>query len=137
MRPLKEILQGIDLLEHTGSLDKEISALHFDSRQVEKGSLFVAVRGLTVDGHDYIEGALERGAEAVVCERMPQNRSNGTAYLVVNDSSAALGQMAANFFDHPSRKLKLIGITGTNGKTTTATLLYQLFLQKGIQTGLI
>jgi UDP-N-acetylmuramoyl-L-alanyl-D-glutamate--2,6-diaminopimelate ligase len=137
MKQLKDILRGIEVLDRAGSLDKDISGLHFDSRQVKKGFLFVAVKGLTVDGHHYIANAEKSGAEAVVCEKMPESRNNGTSYLVVANTSEALGRMASNFYDNPSSKLKLIGITGTNGKTTTATLLYHLFLYRGIQTGLI
>lgn len=137
MKQLKDILQGIELLDQTGNMDRQISSLHFDSRQVEPGSLFVAVKGLTVDGHAYIEQAVDQGAEAIVCEKMPASLNNGTSYLVVEDTAQALGKMASNFYGNPSQKLKLIGITGTNGKTTSATLLYKLFLRRGMHTGLI
>ena len=137
MKQLKDILQGVELLDHSGSLDQQISSLRFDSRRVEPGALFVAIKGLTVDGHAYIEKAVDQGAEAVVCEKMPASLKNGTSYLVVEDTARALGKMASNFYGNPSQKLKLIGITGTNGKTTTATLLYKLFLQRGMHTGLI
>lgn len=137
MSKLNDILQGIDILAQTGNMEREISGVHFDSRKVQEGSLFVAIRGLTVDGHQYIKNAEEKGAGTIVCEQMPEHKNNGTSYLVVPDTSKALGRLASNFYGNPSRKLKLIGITGTNGKTTTATLLYHLFLQRGIATGLI
>jgi len=137
MSRLADILQGIDILDQSGDTEREVSAVHFDSRKVQAGSLFVAIRGLTVDGHQYIPNAEESGAEAIVCEEMPENKNNGTCYLMVPNASEALGRLAANFYGNPARKLKLIGITGTNGKTTTATLLYHLFLQRGIATGLI
>jgi len=137
MSRLNDILQGIEILEQAGNTDREISAVHFDSRKVQEGSLFVAIPGLRVDGHQYIRKAEELGAQAIVCEKMPDLKDNGTCYLVVPDTSKALGQLASNFYGNPSRKLKLMGITGTNGKTTTATLLYHLFLQRGISTGLI
>ncbi len=137
MKALSDILEGIQLLDHAGSLEGRAANIRFDSRAVGKGDVFVAVRGLQVDGHSYIQTAADQGATVVVCERMPQNQNQGVTYLQVEDTSKALGQMAANFYDHPSYRLKLIGITGTNGKTTTATLLHGLFLQHGIQAGLI
>jgi len=137
MSRLIDILEGLTILEQAGDMERDISAVHFDSRKVQDGALFVAIPGLTVDGHQYIKNAEEKGAAAIVCEQMPEHKNNATSYLVVPDTSEALGRMASNFYGNPSRKLKLIGITGTNGKTTTATLLYHLFLQRGIATGLI
>jgi len=101
------------------------------------GSLFVAVKGLTVDGHQFIDKAIESGAVAIVCEELPKSRNEGVAYVVVDHSAKALGHFAAAFFGHPSKKLKLVGITGTNGKTTNATLLQALFKELGHRTGLI
>ncbi len=137
MKQLQDILQGIDLKDHAGRLDRQVSSLHFDSRRVQPDSLFVAVRGLSVDGHDYIAQAVEKGADTIVCEHMPWQKDEAATYLVVENSAAALGLLASNFHGNPSQKLKLIGITGTNGKTTTATLLYHLFIERGIPTGLI
>ncbi len=133
---LKDILKGIDA-KVQGSATVEVGNLQFDSRKVGEGTLFVAQRGTKVDGHDYIEGAVEKGAVAVVCEKMPATCDKGVAYVVVSDSNKALGQMAANFYGHPSEELSLIGITGTNGKTTTVTLLHRMFRMLGHHVGLI
>jgi UDP-N-acetylmuramoyl-L-alanyl-D-glutamate--2,6-diaminopimelate ligase len=137
MKALEDIVKGVEILERRGDPGKKIGSVCFDSREVKRDSLFVAVRGLTVDGHDYISGAEKQGATAVVCERLPEKPSEETTYLVVQDTAYTLGRMASNFYGNPSEKLKLVGITGTNGKTTSATLLYHLFLQRGIKTGLI
>lgn len=134
---LKDILFGASLLEIHGDREQEITSLAIDSRKVQKGSLFFAVPGLTVDGHDFIDKAVESGAVAIVCEDIPQDLRKNTAYIQVENSAAATGVVAANFFDNPSKKLKLVGITGTNGKTTTATLLHQLFQQLGYKAGLL
>jgi UDP-N-acetylmuramoyl-L-alanyl-D-glutamate--2,6-diaminopimelate ligase len=114
-----------------------ISSAAFDSRKVKKDSLFIATRGTTVDGHSYIDKAIESGAVAIVCEELPQNQKAGITYVKVLNSSEALGFIACNFFDNPSEKLKLIGVTGTNGKTTTVTLLFNLFRGLGYQVGLL
>ena len=114
-----------------------MNAVHFDSRKVEEGSVFVAVSGTQVDGHQYIQVAVEKGATSVVCEHMPDERQAGVTYVEVANSAQALGQMVANFFDNPSAKLKLVAVTGTNGKTTVVTLLHQLFMRLGYQTGLL
>lgn len=137
MKALENILEGIEVIERRGDLDKWIGSVGFDSREVDSNSLFVAIRGLTVDGHEYISHAENQGAVAVVCERLPAKLNERTTYLVVSDTAHALGYMASNFYGNPSNKLKLVGITGTNGKTTSATLLYYLFLQRHIKTGLI
>ncbi|MEG3047993.1 MAG: Mur ligase domain-containing protein, partial [Mucinivorans sp.] len=105
----------------------KISSIAFDSRAVERGSLFVATRGTQVDGHDYIAKAIERGARVIVCETLPEVQLSDVEYIKVEDSHAALGELASAFYGNPSRKLKLVGVTGTNGKTTTATLLCDLF----------
>ena len=132
---LKDILKGIDA-KVQGS-DVEVDNIQFDSRRVGAGTLFVAQRGTKVDGHAYIGGAVEKGAVAVVCEELPAECKAGVAYVVVPDSSEALGAMAANFYGHPSQQLKLVGITGTNGKTTTVTLLHRMFRNMGYHVGLI
>lgn len=117
--------------------DVEISSVTFDSRQVQAGTLFVAQVGTHVDGHAYIDRAIAAGAVAVVCQQLPQQLVDGVVYLTTADSSRMLGEVASAFYGHPSRKLKLVGITGTNGKTTTVTLLHALFRQHGCHVGLL
>lgn len=118
-------------------LNPEVGNICFDSRKAGEGSCFVAQVGTKVDGHAYIDATIKAGAVAVVCQRMPQNKEAGVAYVVVENSDLALGIMADNFFGHPSRQLKLVGITGTNGKTTTVTLLHRMFRQHGYHVGLL
>ena len=137
MRYLSDILKNVPATELQGAYDVEINAIVFDSRQVKPGSLFVAVRGTVVDGHDYIEKAIQDGAVAVICEDLPGHTAAEVDFIMVADSSLALAQIAANFYDHPSAKLKLVGVTGTNGKTTVATLLYQLHRDMGYKCGLL
>ena len=120
-----------------GPAEREIAALTYDSRRVERGDCFFAVRGVRCDGHDFIASAVERGAAAVVCERLPERLDPAVTYVEVADSHAAMGDLAAAWYDDPSRELKLVGVTGTNGKTTTATLLADLFRRLGYATGLI
>lgn len=132
---LKEILQSIDC-KIIGDVELEVKDIQFDSRKVTKGTLFVAQRGTKVDGHDFIDKAVEQGAVAVVCEKQPASHYQ-QSIIVVNDSSEALGLMADNFYGHPSRQLKLVGITGTNGKTTTVTLLHRMFRMLGHHVGLV
>ncbi len=119
------------------TLDPEVGEICFDSRRVVKGSCFVAQVGTKTDGHAYIDATVKAGAVAVVCQRMPENPQQGVAYVVVENSDEALGIMADNYYGHPSRRLKLVGITGTNGKTTTVTLLHRLFREHGCHAGLI
>ena len=133
---IKDIIKGIEC-EVIGLAEKEVKDLQFDSRQVTKGTLFVAQRGTKVDGHEFIANAVEKGAAAVVCEQLPRETADGVTYLQVADSSRALGLMAANYYGHPSEQLKLVGITGTNGKTTTVTLLYRMFRMLGYHVGLV
>lgn len=121
----------------SGELDKEIRQITADSRVVEEGMLFVALRGTVTDGHDFIDMAIEKGATAILCEEVPQERKKGITYLRVEHTDVVIGEVAANFYDHPSRKLKLVGVTGTNGKTTIATLLYRLFSHLGHKSGLV
>ncbi len=135
---LNELLTGgCGILERRGAEDVEITSLQQDSRKVDAGSVFFAVRGTVSDGHAFIGAALEKGAVAVVCEELPGNLLPGIAYLKVRDSSVAMGCMASAFYGNPSRELKLVGITGTNGKTTTVTLLYRLFKSLGYEAGLL
>ncbi len=123
--------------EIVGSTNVAISSVTFNSRKVKKDSLFVATRGTASDGHHYIETAIESGAVAIVCEELPEVQKENITYVKVLDSSASLGYIACNYFDNPSEKLKLIGITGTNGKTTTVTLLFNLFRGLGYNVGLL
>ena len=137
MKYLSNIIEGLAFTELQGSADVEISAIVFDSRKVVPGALFVAVNGTLADGHDYILQAIKDGAVAVICEELPARVTGEVDFLMVANSSVALGIVAANFYDNPSDKLKLIGITGTNGKTTIATLLYKLFRDLGYKCGLL
>ncbi|WP_026899034.1 UDP-N-acetylmuramoyl-L-alanyl-D-glutamate--2,6-diaminopimelate ligase [Daejeonella oryzae] len=137
MKLLKDILYKVALKKVIGSTDVEVSDLCFDSRLVKPGVAFVAVTGTSSDGHIFISQSVKAGAIAVICETFPNDIQENVTYIEVEDSAAALGLMAANYYDHPSSKLKLVGITGTNGKTTVATLLYQLFLELGYKVGLL
>ncbi len=137
MKLLSDILYKVRLEEVHGSTHMAISSVTFDSRKVKKGCLFVATRGSLVDGHEYIQKAIENGAIGIVCEDMPEQRNEGITYVKVTDSTYSLGIIACNFFDNPSDKLKLIGVTGTNGKTTTVTLLFNLFKSLGYSVGLL
>ena len=137
MKRFNELLDDARVLEIENSTNPIIASLVYDSRLVEPGSCFFAVCGTQSDGHTYIASAIERGAVAVVCERMPEERVEGVSYAVVEDSNIAMAAMAAAYYDHPSRELKLVGVTGTNGKTTTATLLYDMFMAMGRKSGLI
>ena len=133
---LKEIIKGI-ACEVRGNSEVEVKDIQFDSRKVGAGTLFVAQPGTKVDGHEYIAQSVEAGAVAVVCQHVPADVPEGAVMVVVENSSKALGEMAANYYGHPSRELKLIGITGTNGKTTTVTLLHRMFRQMGHHVGLV
>jgi len=134
---LKDICKGITDPGLLKNPELEISALVFDSRKVVAGSLFFAVRGTLVDGHRFIAQAIAAGAVAVICEEVPEGQGQDTVFIRVKEASAALGFAAANFYDHPSHKLKLVGVTGTNGKTTIATLLFQLFRELGYKCGML
>lgn len=134
---LKKLLRAISAQQCVGREDIIISGVHSDSRKIEPGFLFVAVKGTAVDGHAYIETALEKGAIAIVCENMPENLSDACTYIKVSDSAEALGKLASAWNGSPSDKLKLVGVTGTNGKTTVATLLYEMFRRMGHKVGLL
>lgn len=137
MKLLKDILYKAGIEEVTGSTNVAIEKVCFDSRKVGKLSLFVAVKGTQVDGHDFIDGAIKDGAVAVVCEQLPKQLNSKVTYVKVLSCSKALGIIASNFYENPSEKIKLVGVTGTNGKTTTATLLYALFKSLGYKVGLL
>jgi UDP-N-acetylmuramoyl-L-alanyl-D-glutamate--2,6-diaminopimelate ligase len=134
---LQELLYGIAITNLIGTTNREVSELVFDSRQVREGDVFFAIRGTLSDGHDYISSTIEKGAAVVICEQVPQDLKASVTYIAVADSAVALGIMAANFCENPASKLQLIGITGTNGKTTIATLLFKLFRGLGYKSGLI
>jgi len=134
---LTDILQNIILLKTVGDTDIDIQQIQFDSRKVETGSVFVATRGTASDGHQFISMAIEKGAHAIVCEEMPADIKPGITYIKVESSQDALGKMASAWYDFPSSKMTLVGVTGTNGKTTIVTLLYQLFRQLGHKAGLL
>jgi UDP-N-acetylmuramoyl-L-alanyl-D-glutamate--2,6-diaminopimelate ligase len=133
---IEDVLNGIDVVSVTGAKDRVISGVEFDSRKVKDGSLFVAVKGYKSDGHDYIGSAIAAGASAVLCEKLPENPEKNITWIKTNDSAGALGEAASNFFGNPSYSLKLVGVTGTNGKTTIATLLYRMFIRLGYKAGL-
>lgn len=134
---LSTLLKEIDPLEIVGAVDKNIVSLESDSRKVKKDGLFVAVKGVTTDGHKYIPVVASAHVGAIVCEDMPSQFEPGTTYIRVSDTSEALGKLASAWYGHPSRALKLVGVTGTNGKTTTATLLYEMARYEGYEAGLI
>lgn len=134
---LDDLVQNIKLISAIGLTDVEVKDIQFDSRKVTTGSLFVATCGSAVDGHDFIPKAIEQGAVAIVCEKMPELKADGVCYLLVENSSEALGKMASAWYGYPSSKLTLVGVTGTNGKTTIATLLYKLFRELGFKSGLL
>ena len=135
MIKLADILQGLNIEEVRGNTNISLSDITFDSRKAAPGVLFVAVRGTKTDGHDYISAALAAGSAAVVCEQIPENVPEGACLVRVKDSAFALGYLASAFYDNPSRRFRLVGITGTNGKTTTITLLHRLFMGLGYQSG--
>ncbi len=137
MQILQNILYKVGLLAVHGTLELELSQVDSDSRTVKQNSVFVAVKGTQVDGHEFIAKAIELGAIAIVCEVMPEDRVKGVTYVQVKDSHQALALLAANFYGNPSRELKMIGVTGTNGKTTTTTLLHDVFTDLGYKSGLL
>lgn len=137
MPELKDILYKVSLTSTYGNMNVEVKDVCFDSRKVQPGSMFVAVKGSASDGHAFITKATDMGAVVVVCEKLPESINDKVVYVTVKNSAQALGIIAANFSGNPSEKVKLTGVTGTNGKTTTATLLYQLFSKLGYVVGLI
>lgn len=134
---LSRLLRDIDVIETVGDTDRNITSLESDSRKVQKDGLFVAVRGVTTDGHKYIPMVASAHVGAIVCEELPSTLEKGITYVRVADSSEALGRLASAWHGHPSEKLKLVGVTGTNGKTTTATLLYEMARLEGFKAGLL
>ena len=137
MKQLNLLLANVRAIEIHNNHNAEVVSLTYDSRSVERGTLFFAVRGTQSDGHNYIASAIERGATAIVCEQLPQQLNDAVCYVVVEDSNIAMAHIASTFYDNPSKELRLVGVTGTNGKTTTATLLYDMFMAMGYKAGLI
>ncbi len=137
MKHFEELIAEVEAIEIYNPTNAEIGSLEYDSRRIERGACFFAVVGTASDGHNYIEAAIEHGAVAIVCQALPAKRHEDICYVVVKDSNIAMADMAAAFYDHPSRELHLVGVTGTNGKTTTATLLYDMFTALGYRSGLI
>ena len=134
---LKDILWKVAIEDVHGSTDVAIEKMEFDSRKVSENDVFIAIRGSISDGHEFIETAINKGAITIICDVFPEIIVTGVTYIKVNDTNNAMAFMAANYFNNPSQKLKLIGITGTNGKTTIASLLFQLFQKAGYKTGLL
>lgn len=137
MKLLKDILYKVAVNAVYGATNIEVTEIVFDSRKIQKGAVFVAQKGVSVDGHLYIEKAINLGARAIICEELPEERNDTITYVQVEDSNTTLAIIASNFYENPSKKLKLVGVTGTNGKTTIASLLYQLFTKAGYATGLL
>jgi UDP-N-acetylmuramoyl-L-alanyl-D-glutamate--2,6-diaminopimelate ligase len=137
MKLLKEIIYGVGIVDVKGSTNIAVEHVAYDSRKVVSYTIFVALRGTQVDGHDYISQAIKDGALSVICEEFPERIDESVTYIKVDDSAQALGVVSSNFYENPSDKLKLIGVTGTNGKTTSVTLMYDLFRMLGYKVGLI
>ncbi|CAM1351048.1 UDP-N-acetylmuramoyl-L-alanyl-D-glutamate--2,6-diaminopimelate ligase [Tenacibaculum crassostreae] len=137
MKKLKDILYKVAVAEVYGNTDIDVNAIQFDSRQIQNNDVFVAQKGVTVDGHKFIEKAIHLGARTIICEVLPEEKNNDVTYIKVDNSNAALANLSANYYDNPSKKLQLVGVTGTNGKTTIASLLYQLFKKAGYKVGLL
>ncbi|NQX85140.1 MAG: UDP-N-acetylmuramoyl-L-alanyl-D-glutamate--2,6-diaminopimelate ligase [Flavobacteriaceae bacterium] len=137
MMLLKDVLYSVNLNTVIGSTDVAVRDLEFDSRKITKNAVFVAIKGAVVDGHDFVNDVIGRGASVVICERIPDELVHGVTYVRVENSAKALAIMASNFYGVPSANLKLVGVTGTNGKTTVASLLYQLFESAGYKVGLL
>ncbi|MCQ2351236.1 MAG: UDP-N-acetylmuramoyl-L-alanyl-D-glutamate--2,6-diaminopimelate ligase [Paludibacteraceae bacterium] len=134
---LSELIEDIEVLKIIGSTDIDIKEVCFDSRKAVPGALFIAVKGTNVDGNEYIGKSIENGAVAIICNTLPQELDKNVTYITVKDSSIALGEVASAYYGRPSDKMILVGVTGTNGKTTIATLLYKLFKKRGYKTGLL
>ena len=137
MKNLKDILYKVLVTSVYGSTDVYVNNICFDTRKVKQGDLFLAQKGVKVDGHKFINKSLDLGATVIICEQLPKDKREGITYVEVENSSAALAVISANFYDNPSKKLKLVGVTGTNGKTTVTTLLYELFKKTGAKVGLL
>ncbi len=134
---LSELLKSVKVLQVAGPAEVEVTGVNIDSRKIEKGHLFVAIKGTQTDGHQFITKAVAQGAVAILCEEMPEEKCDGVSYVQVASTEDIVGQVATNFYGNPSQRLKLVGVTGTNGKTTIATLLYNMFRKFGHRCGLL
>ncbi len=134
---LSELLKSVKVLQVAGPAEVEVTGVNIDSRKIEKGHLLVAIKGTQTDGHQFITKAVAQGAVAILCEEMPEEKCDGVSYVQVASTEDIVGQVATNFYDNPSQRLKLVGVTGTNGKTTIATLLYNMFRKFGHRCGLL
>lgn len=134
MNILKDILYKVAIEAVKGSTEIAVNNIDFDSRKIEENDVFIAIRGAVADGHEFIETAINKGATAIICDTFPENIVAGVTYVQVKDTNRALAFMASNFYGNPSSNLKLVGITGTNGKTTIASLLFQLFKKRGTKS---
>ena len=137
MKLIREILYKVDINRVFGNTSLSIEKVEFDSRLVTSSDMYVAINGVNVNGHDYISQAIENGAKCIICEEMPEDKVDDIVYINVPCSREALAIICSNYFDNPSSKLNLIGVTGTNGKTTITTLLFELYKNLGIKSGLI
>lgn len=137
MKQLKDILYGVHLTAVSGTTSCGIASVRFDSREVGENDVFVAIKGTQTDGHKYIDAVVKAGARAIICEQLPETMLDGVTYVEVENGNQALALMASNYYDTPSKNLKLVGVTGTNGKTTVSSLLYQLFKKAGYKVGLL
>lgn len=137
MKVLKDILYKVNINAVAGSTNTLINKIEFDSRKVEVNDVFIAISGVTIDGHQFIESAISNGAIVIICETLPEILKDGITYVEVPSANKALAYMASNYYEHPSKNLKLVGVTGTNGKTTVTSLLYQLFKKAGFKVGLL
>ena len=133
---LKQLIQGCEPQRIVGSIDKEVTGIEIDSRRIGQGAAFVAMRGTQVDGHTFIGKAIELGATVIVCEQLPEEMKVDVTYLVYPNTEDVVGVLATHFFGNPTERMHLIGVTGTNGKTTIATVLYNIFRQRGYKCGL-
>lgn len=136
MKKLQDILYKVSITEVVGTTDREVEGLTFDSRMIKENYIYIAQKGTAVDGHDFIENAIDSGATVVILEKLPKSFQKDITYVKVPDSQEALSIVAANFYNNPSEKLVLVGVTGTNGKTTTVSLLHDLFQKLGYKVGM-
>ena len=134
---LNELLKNVEILNILGDTEVEITGVNIDSRKIREGHLFIAIPGTQTDGHKFIPKAIELGAAAILCENIPDNQEPDVTYIAVKSTEDSVGKVATQFFGDPSSKLKLVGVTGTNGKTTIATLLYNMFRKFGHKCGLL
>jgi UDP-N-acetylmuramoyl-L-alanyl-D-glutamate--2,6-diaminopimelate ligase len=137
LKLLREILYKVEINSVVGNTSLSINKIEFDSRLISDGDMYIAITGVNVDGHSFISQAVQNGANCIVCEKIPDNKTDGVVYVNVKSSRKALAIISSNYFDNPSSKLNLIGVTGTNGKTTIATLLFELYTKLEIKSGLI